>query len=242
MLPFNDTSSTKSGIIQDCEITLFGDEGYGSISGDTNRLLQFTNRANRALDRLVYLAMTADEKWQFDDSNYNDLAIATTDIVATQRDYQFALDHLEIEKVLIQRNDGVWVTLDPLSKTENKNTYYENNAGNTGVPTRYEKRGNTIFLDVVPDYSLVNALKIYFTRGASYFTSTDTTKTAGFASPFHKFIPLHMKTHYAIDRQMPLGKNLYDLLQVEENAIKDFYSNRMKDEKPRLQVTYQNNK
>lgn len=239
-MQFNDTS-TKSGILQDCEITLFGDEGYGSITGDTNRLLQFTNRANRALDRFVFLAMTADEKWQFDDNNYTDLAIAVTNIVSTQRDYQFALDHLEIEKVLIQRADGVWVTLKPLSQTENKDTYYENNTGNTGVPTRYEKRGSTIFLDVVPNYSSTNGLKVYFSRGASYFATTDTTKTPGFASNFHKFVPLHMKAHYAIDRQMPMGKNLYDLLQVEEQAIRDFYSNRSKDERPKLQVLIQNN-
>lgn len=240
-MQFNDTTS-KSGILQDCEISIFGDEGYGQITNDANRLLQFTNRANRALDRLVYLAMTADEKWEFDDNNYTDLAIAQTSIVSTQRDYEFALEHLEIEKVLIMRPDGTWITLKPLSQTENKNTYYENNTGNTGVPTRYEKRGSTIFLDVVPNYSMTNGLKVYFTRGASYFVSTDTIKIAGFASPFHKFIPLHMKAHYAIDRQMPIAKNLYDLVQVEEQAIRDFYSNRAKDEKPKLQVMYQNNK
>ncbi len=238
---FSDTT-TKSGILQDCEITLFGDEGYGSITGDTNRLLQFTSRANRALDRLVYLAMTADEKWQFDDNNYTDLAIAVTNIVTTQRDYQFALDHLEIEKVLIMRPDGVWITLKPLSDTENQNTYYENNTGNSGTPSRYEKRGSTIFLDVVPNYSMTNGLKIYFTRGASYFASTDTTKVAGFASPFHKFIPMHMKTGYAIDRQMPMAKNLFEMLTTEEQSIRDFYSNRKKDEKPKLQVIQQNNK
>ncbi len=240
-MQFNDTT-TKSGILQDCEITLFGDEGYGSITSDTNRLLQFTNRANRALDRFVFLAMTADEKWQFDDNNYTDLAIAVTNIVSTQRDYQFALDHLEIEKVLIQRPDGVWITLKPLSDTDNQNTFYENNTGNTGVPTRYEKRGSTIFLDVVPNYSATNGLKIFFTRGASYFTSTDTTKVAGFASPFHKFIPLHMKTGYAIDRQMPMAKNLFEMLTIEEQAIRDFYSNRTKDERPKLAINYQNNK
>ena len=239
---FSDTTSQKSGILQDCEIGLFGDEGYGQITSDTNRLSQFTNRANRALDRFVFLAMTADEKWQFDDNNYTDLAIAVTNIVSTQRDYQFALDHLEIEKVLILRPDGTWVTLAPLSQTENQNTYYETNTGNDGVPTRYEKRGSTIFLDVVPNYSATNGLKIYFSRGASYFATTDTTKAPGFASNFHKFVPLHMKANYAIDRQMPIAKNLFDLLMSEEQSIRDFYSNRAKDVRPKLQVAYQNNK
>jgi hypothetical protein len=240
-MQFSDTT-TKSGIIQNCEIGLFGDNGYGKITGDANRLLQFTERANRALDRFVFLAMTADEKWSFDDNNYTDLAIAQTDIVSGQRDYQFALEHLEIEKVLIMTPDGTWKEIKPLSQTQNKQTFYENNTGNTGVPTRYEKRGSTIFLDVVPDYNSTNGLKVFFSRGASYFVSTDTTKVAGFASPFHKYISNHMKTHYAIDRQMPIGKNLYELLQGEEQSIRDFYSNRSKDERPKLQVTYQNNK
>lgn len=240
-MQFSDTTN-KSGILQNCEIGLFGDNGYGKITGDANRLLQFTERANRALDRFVFLAMTADEKWSFDDNNYTDLAIAQTNIVSGQRDYQFALEHLEIEKVLIQTPDGTWKEIKPLSQTENKQTFYENNTGNTGVPTRYEKRGSTIFLDVVPDYNGTNSLKVFFSRGASYFVSTDTTKVAGFASPFHKYIPNHMKAHYAIDRQMPIGKNLYELLQVEESSIRDFYSNRSKDERPKLSVTYQNNK
>jgi hypothetical protein len=239
-MQFNDTTN-KSGILQDCEITLFGDEGYTSITSDTNRLLQFTNRANRALDRFVFLAMTADERWQFDDNNHTDLAIAVTNIVSAQREYQFALDHLEVEKVLIQRQDGTWVTLKPLSQTENKQTYYENNTGNSGTPMRYEKRGSTIFLDVVPNYSATNGLKIYFSRGASYFASSDTTKVPGFASNFHKFVPLHMKTNYAIDRQMPMAVNLSALLQVEEQSIRDFFSNRAKDERPRLSVMQQNN-
>jgi hypothetical protein len=94
----------------------------------------------------------------------------------------------------------------------------------------------------VPNYSIDNGLKIYFSRGASYFASTDTTKSPGFASSFHKFVPLHMKTNYAIDRQMPIAKNLFDLLSTEEQSIRDFYSNRSKDVRPKLQPAYQNNK
>jgi hypothetical protein len=239
---FSDTSSSRSGILQDIEIKLFGDNGYGKITSDTDRLSQFTQRCNRALDRFVFLAMTADQRWSFDDNNYTDLAIAQTNLNATQRDYQFALEHLEIEKVLIQTPDGTWKELTPLRQTENQQTYFENNTGNSGVPRRYEKRGSTIFLDVVPDYSVTNGLKVYFSRGASYFVTTDTTKVPGFASIFHKFIPIHASAEYAVDREMPSAKNLYEKLLQEEQAIKDFYANRGKDEKPRLQVFNHNNK
>ena len=92
-LVFNDTA-TKSGILQDVETRVFGDEGYGSITNDTNRKYQFTVKANQALDRVVYLILCSDGRWQFDDNNYTDMAIGLTNLVSGQRNYTFALEHM----------------------------------------------------------------------------------------------------------------------------------------------------
>jgi hypothetical protein len=242
-MQFNDTSTAKSGILQNIEVKVFGDSGYGKITGDTNKLSIFTNLVNRGLDRFVFLAMTADGRWQWDDDNYTDLSIAQTDIVNGQRDYQFALEHLVIEKVLIADSNGTWKILDPIDESDRKAiTYLQNNTGNVGVPTKYDKRGNTIFLDAVPNYSGTNALKVYFKRGASYFTTTDTTKVPGFPSIFHKYLVNFSSTHYAVDREMSQAKNWFPLLTEEEKSIQTFYSQRNKDEIPRLRPAYQNNK
>lgn len=241
-MQFSDTT-TKNGLLQDCEIKVFGDEGYGKITGDSNLLLQFTNRINRAFDRYVFLAMSADGRWQWDDNNYTDMSIGLTSLVATQRTYTFALEHLEVEKVLVMDNTGNWKILTPIDQDDKDAVeYMENNGNRTGIPTKYDKRGDTIFLDVTPNYDMTNGLKVFFKRGASYFVSTDTTKVPGYASIFHKYLSLHASMTYTIDRIMPQAKNLFDLVTQEEKDIQSYYSRRNKDEQPRIRAGYQNNK
>lgn len=241
-MQFNDTS-TKNGILQDIEVKVFGDEGYGKITGDTNLLLQFTNRVNRAFDRFVFLAMSADGRWQWDDNNYTDMSIGLTSLVSSQRTYTFSLEHLEIEKVLVADSTGNWHVLTPIDETDPSEVeYLENNGTRTGIPTKYDKRGDTIFLDVTPNYSYSNGLKVFFKRGPSYFASTDTTKVPGFASIFHKYLSLYPAMEYAVDRTMSQAKSLFELVQQIEKDVKAYYSLRNKDEQPRLKAGYQNNK
>ena len=233
MSQFSDTT-TKLGLIQKCEITLFGDDGYGQISGNTNRLYQFTERLRVGQDRFTFLAMTADGRWQYDDTNYTDYGIATTALVSGQRDYTFALEHLEIEKVLIYPSATVtsYELIEPMDQDDvDAVPYLENRSGNTGKPYRYDKRANSIFLDPTPNYSASAGLKIYFKRGPSYFVYTDTTKVPGFASIFHSYLHIHACRGYAIDRGLSNAKSLDELVQREEKAIKEFFARRSKDER-----------
>lgn len=238
---YNDTTN-KLGIIQKCETTLFGDDGYGQITGNANRLYQFAERINRAQDRLVFLLMTADGRWQYDDTNYTDYGIATTNIVSGQKDYTFNVSHLEIEKVLIYQGASVtsYKLIDPIDQNDPDATgYLENISTNVGLPIRYDKRANSIFLDPTPNYNSTAGLKIYFKRGPSYFLYSDTTTVPGFASIFHGFLAIHASAHYALDRTMKNAGNLFELLAKEEKAIKEFYSQRNNDEKPRMNPSFE---
>ncbi len=235
-------TSTKTGIFQNIEIKVFGDQGYGSITNDTSRLYQFTDRCNRALDRFVFLALTADGRWEFDDNNQTDLSIATTSLVSGQNQYTFALEHLEIEKVLVMDNDGKWHVIRAAGiNDQDANSFLQEGTDRTGVPTRYFKRGASIFMDATPDYNSNGGLKIYFKRGPSYFVYTDTTKVPGIPSIFHPFVPSHASAHYAMDRGMPVAKSLFQLLQIDEAAILKFYGSRARDDKPRMTTLWQNN-
>jgi hypothetical protein len=237
-MQFKDTS-TKLGLIEDCEVKVFGDNSYGRISGDTDLLYQFTARINRAQDSFVYLAMTSDGRWQYDDTNYTDYGIATTNLVSGQRDYTFAVEHLEIEKVLIQDSSGNWIQLDTYDENDRDyKVYFEQSQ--SGTPTKYNKRSNSIFFNYTPNYSATGGLKIYFKRGPSYFVYSDTTKVPGIPSIFHGYLSLHASAYYAIDRTLTNAKSLYGLLEKEEARIKDFYSGRNKDERPRFKVNQSN--
>ena len=82
-LQFSDTSATKGGLIQECESQVFGDNSYGRISNDASLLATFTRYINEALNRVASLIMTADGRWQWDDTNTTDYPIGTTDLVTT---------------------------------------------------------------------------------------------------------------------------------------------------------------
>lgn len=225
--------TTKLGLLQHCETTLFGDNAYGRITGDTNLLYQFTARINRAQDRFVYLAMSADGRWQYDDTNYTDYGIATTNIVSGQRDYTLAVTHLEIEKVLIlpSATSSNYELIKPMDQDDSDATgYLENTSSNVGTPVRYDKRANSIFFDPTPNYNATAGLKIYFKRGPSYFTYDDTSDVPGFASIFHDYLSLHACRDYAIERNLSNAKSLDELVQRKEQSILDFFSKRNRDE------------
>lgn len=240
---FNDTT-TKLGLLQDCEMKLFGDNGYGQITGNADRLLQFTARINRRQDRFIQLAMAADGRWQYDDTNFTDYTTATTTIVSGQRDYVFDVAMMEIEKVVILPNSSVWTELTPFDINDPRaRAYIENNTFNTGIPTQYDKSANSVFLDPVPNFTLLSALKVIFKRGASYFLSTDTTKAPGFAGIFHNYLSTGASLDYAIDRNLTTQiQTLTPVVQLMEDSITDFFSKRSRDEQKVLRPAYKNSR
>lgn len=241
-MQFNEIA-TKTGLIQDSEQRVFGDEGYGRISGDTNLLFQFTNRFNRALDRFAYLSLTADGRWEVDDTNYTTLSIGRTNLVSGQSQYGFSATQLEIEKVLVKDLAGDLHVLTAAGiNDQNANSFLTNTGDKTGLPTRYFKRGESLFLDVIPDWDMTAGLIVYFKRGPSYFVYTDTTKEPGIPSLFHSYISLHADAEYGLDRNMAEAKNWYTRLQEKEKEITVFYSTRAKDDKPKMRVLRQNNR
>lgn len=231
---FSDTT-TKAGLIQECEIALFGDNGYGKISGDANRLLQFTNRINRRRERYFLLAFTADGTWQADDSNNTDFPIATTPIVSGQRDYTFDSSMLEIEKVMIlpSATATAYITIYPVDIRDRM--YSEialNNPTNVGPAYSYDKTGNSLILGLTPNYSVAAGIKVIFKRPPNYYLSTDTTKTSGIPSVFDPYLARGAALDYAIDRTMPVANNLAGQVKSIESDIVKTLNRRMADERP----------
>ena len=215
---------------------LFGDNGYGQISGNTNRLYQFTARINRRQDRFIQLAFEADGRWQYDDTNNTDFPVATTNLVANQIDYAFGVDMMEIEKVAVlsSATNGIYNIIYPIDiSVTNPVTiaYVENNTNNVGVPTAYDKMANSIILQPTPTYSATNGIKVYFKRGANYFVYTDTTKVPGFAGILHEYLSAGASLDYAVDRNMVTQINtLAPKVLAMEDAITSFFSKRSRDE------------
>lgn len=252
-MQFNDTTN-KLGLVQDCDFLV--------TSNSTSYPLEDKARsANMALNEVATLILSADGRWQWDDTNYTDLPIGTTDIVSGQKDYGIDTTMIEITRVECKDAAGNWKFLTPFDQKDlNQNTNQAvdiNSSGNSqdnssltsflstaGNPVYYDKMANSIFLYPTPNYNSTDGLKVYFKRAPSYFTAADTTKKPGFASHLHRYISLSMAKDYAVAKMLNGNKlqSINNELALLKNSIIQHYGRRQKDIRNRMVAFYQNNK
>lgn len=206
-----------------------------------------TRDINLALDRVFSIIFEVGGTWQFDDNNHGDYAIITTNIVSGRRDYSFTTDEqgnliLEIHKVFVADNTGLFREMATTDVPSGAPANYYDGQNTQGQPNSYDKTANGIFLDPIPDYSRTGGLKVYISREGSYFTTSDTTKKAGFAGLFHEYLALRPSYQYAYRNSLP-NTNLLkqEMLEMEE-AIKNYYKAREKDVKKTLRTISNNSR
>ena len=192
--------------------------------------------ANNALERVVSLINSCDNRWQFDDSNNSDLPIAIADLLASQQDYSLATSHLSITRAEIKDTNGNWQKLIPIDQTDVYNQSLTDYLKGVGVPTYYDKLGNSVFLYPPPSYSQSGSLKLYFERGPSYFATSDTTKTPGFNTLFHDLIPLWIAYNYGISNGKANANAIMAEITTKEDALKEYYALRGKDDHIRVRA------
>ena len=243
-LPFSN-SANKSGIVELI---------YSNTGADTNKypLIEVVRDVNAALDKVVSLILKSDGRWQFDDSNFTDYPIITTDLVAGQRDYSFTADAngnliLDIYKVMVKDPSGKFIELLPVDQQEpslpNGNANIAaglppatmvDGLNTQGTPSCYDKTANGIFLDLIPSYSQSGGLKVFINREASYFTTANTTKKPGFSGIFHEYLALRPSYQYAYRKGLQNAVALQNEMLRMEEEIKYYYGRREKDERKRM--------
>ena len=231
-IPFSNTT-TKSGLIQ--KIEQYCGMNDGDISGNTTRLAQVTGMINDALNRVYHIAFQAGGTWQFDDSNHTDYPIITTNIVSGQRDYSFTSDSsgnliLDIYKVFVADSTGLFSELLPVDVQSGAPVNYTDGQNTTGQPNTYDKTANAIFLDPIPNYNYTAGIKVYINREGSYFTTSDTTKKAGFAGLYHEYLVLRPAYFYCLRSKIFDLAERYKREMIEMEAmIADYYKARERD-------------
>lgn len=167
--------------------------GISSSDTTTYPIKDFTRNANFGLDKVTSKILKA-KNWQHDDTvQTSEILDTSVAIVSGTKKYAIPVTWLRIgSPVRVKDSAGNWHTL--THKERNELTDAEIAA--TGVPKTYEKRGNWLYLFPTPDYSATAGLEVPFQRGPSYFTYTDTTKTPGFATDFHRLISLYAAEDY----------------------------------------------
>ena len=199
---------------------------------------------NNAYDRVVSLILSADSKWQFDDSNQTDLPIATAALVADQADYALATSHLTMDRIEILNSSGeTWRRLFQIDQQQLKqgsSLALDEYQSANGEPNQYDLIGNSIILYPTPNYSLASALKVYFTRGGTLYTSAEVTtgtKVPGFISLFHDLISLWTSYNYAIANGQNTANGFFVEIQRLEKDLEEFYGKRDRDVRPRFTVS-----
>lgn len=238
-IKFNDTTNLN-GLVQLYENEL--NYKYGDVSGNTTKLKTFTAKVNEALDTYFAIAIQASGRWQLDSSTHTDYPIITTDLVSGQRDYSFTTDGsgnmiLDIYKVMVKDEAGIYHEIFPEDQQSNGSESFYSGQNQTGVPSRYDKTGNGIFLDFIPNYNSTAGLKIFINRSPMYFTYTDTTYTAGF--PYHEKY-FYLKPAYEEARKLGLKMESgleKEVMKLEGNPLTGqvgmiaiSYGSRSKDE------------
>lgn len=246
-IPYSDTTN-KNGIIQRIEKSCgFND---GDITGNPTLLAQFTADVNITIDEVLGFMFPLGGTWQLDDSNQTDYPIITTSLVSGQRDYSFTTDQagniiLDIYRVAVKDTTGIFAEIQPvdqqtLNSNQEDTTSFIDGRNLSGVPTRYDKTANGIFLDPVPNYNSSGGLKVFINREATYFTVADTTRKLGFAHLFHEYFALKPSYLYARDNTLDNVDRLKRDMLEQRQAIMDYYGKREKDAPGRMRANVEN--
>jgi hypothetical protein len=233
-LAYSDTTN-KDGIIQRIEQDIFGVDGY--ISGDATRLKFWTGSINLALDKVFHVIFGADGRWQFDDGNHTKNPFIFTDLTINQKTYNFNADEqsnliLDIHSVYARQSDtSAYYKLEPHDLQSEGDTYFTDGLTHLGWPTSYDKTGNGIKLDYTPSATVTNGLQIFINREGSYFATSDTTKTPGFAGLYHEYLVLEPAYRYARANNLSKQETFKrDVLELEKAIVK-YYSRRSRDQR-----------
>lgn len=225
-MQFNDTTN-KTGIIQDIEGLLgFAD---GTISGDSTLLKSFTRMINHWYRTANQWIWQVTGTWEYDDSNYTDFPIATTNLVDGQKDYTIPSTAQKILRVEVKDNEGNWHELTQLDLSM-INGAVDEYFSTDGLPLYYDITGRSLMLYPAPsssDVTLTDGLKLYFTRDIDEFDSTDTTKEPGFDKAFHRILSVGPALDYAMANGMrDKVSYLSDMLSVIRSDLERFYGER----------------
>jgi hypothetical protein len=198
-------TTNKNGLIQECEFwTNLGD---AAISGDAVLLKIFVNRLNRAYDKVVPFLLSYGDTMRWDDSvNHTKHPVATFDITSGTNDYQFLADEqsnsiLNIVDVMILQSATAtqYYSLRRMTLDEPKaNRVLSPNTADTGIPSAFLERNNTVFFDVLPSYSATAGGKLFFERSPNYLSASSLTASPGIPEPSQPLLAMEASLDYLV--------------------------------------------
>lgn len=229
---FSDTTNNQ-GIIQDIDFWANSDHTIYLIADKTRSV-------NRYLEMCVSDILSANNRWEWDDTNQTDLPRGVTDLFSGQAQYNFDSTWLTVERVDIKDSAGNWSELTPLNEADIHQGYsaFQSTAGN---PNSFDVDGDNLFLHPTPNYSLTGGLKVFFKRKPVLFVTTDTTKEPGFASVFHRILSLGAAYDWCVIKGLPRATQILAEMNTMRESLKGYYASRNRYEHQRIIPSNNNN-
>ena len=235
----NDTIQSES-LYHDCLFKC----GLSSTDTLAYPVIDFIRNANNSYRKVNSWIWRNTGEWEFDDSNYENLPIATRDLVDNQSDYALPTDVEKIDRCEIKLISGDWMKLSIFDKGQTDISLSEF-SGTKGVPEYYDLVGNSLILYPSPDLTKVTedeGIQLYFSRDIDAFLETDTTKEPGFVSNFHELISIDA----AIDWCNLHDQSKINILSSSRESIKEelenFYGRRSRESRVQIKRKNFNNK
>lgn len=226
-MQFSDTSG-NTGIVQDIDFHVGSDSNSYSLKDKARNV-------NAWLDRAVSLILQADGKWEWQDLNESSLPVGTQNLTSGTQEYSINTTYLKIRAVAVKDPSGIFHYLDRIDeKSPNPGSVALTDSSNTsGTPTAYALVGKYIVLNRKPNYTQSNGIQIYAQTDETYFASTDTTATPGFAKQFHRILSFGAALDYATKHDFSATKIalLQNRIKELEAGLLEFYSSRDQDRK-----------
>lgn len=193
-MKYSDTVN-KNGLVQRYERhSLLGD---GVVSGDTTLLKQVTADINETVYDLTNRIILSYDNFDWDDPYKTDFPIATTPLIASQRDYQFDnISFLKIKRLDVSYDGTNYYRAQPFDSA----TYPEGLGNDDTVDANFAK--SQPFYDPksfgfwlypranAADVAANGKIRVEYTRAYDEYSYDDTTKEPPIDRPFHDLIAI----------------------------------------------------
>lgn len=231
-MQYNNTT-LKNGLVQRVErLTQVSD---GAISGDTTLLAYTTSDINETIHELISTVLNTQDDFDWDDPNRTDYPVATTPLVANQRDYQFDnISFLRINRVDVSYDGVNYYRATPFDS----DSYLDGMGNDTTVDGMFSKTDpkydpKAVGFWLYPRASATDVtnggtVRIEYSRSFDEFTVSDTTKEVPLDRPFHELVAVG-----AAMKKPNIDNDLFTKLQRKWNEgtelMKTHYANRNED-------------
>lgn len=172
---------------------------------------------------------------EYDDTNYTDLPSATFSISASTNKYKITADEnsnevITIHKVVITDSDGEDHDIPRLKVGEGNQDALIN--VESDFPTGYYEVGATVVFNSTPDGSYTATC--WFDRAPSYLATGGTTVEPGIPVIYHKLLAEKAALTYAVSKGLNQVGNISRLVEMGEERLDRYESNRRNDEQGRI--------